>query len=412
MLTTSKDKNIWFFNLLLLGVILFKNADVYQDYVFGKSLIIRGIGILGLMLFWYSYFKLPKISLGQLCRNPLLVMFIFIGFVTILRFDSNSDFTLYRKMMMGSYIWPYLMPLLLLVKMETKYIKFCLYWILAQMFLDLFFLAFNFQTIVYSSTIVLKLGRFDAFIINRFSVAANLIVAIAAFGLALSKFKNKWQVLIIGTIILSLVSSMMGGRRSSSLLMILCLFIILCSYLKSKRKIILLVLLALLISFSNWNVVDSLADQFNVMSERLAVNTRDGTETEFYNDMEWYDWIFGKGMDGTYKSLSVSLDDKLNRNLIETGYLNLILHGGLLLLLPYLFFLIKALYLGVSKSKNIFIKSFAFYIGLHLVYLYPGGTPALDLRYTLLFLLINFCITHYRISSSEDFDISKKILKN
>ena len=108
MLTTSKDKNIWFFNLLLLGVILFKNADVYQDYVFGKSLIIRGIGILGLMLFWYSYFKLPKISLGQLCRNPLLVMFIFIGFVTILRFDSNSDFTLYRKMMMGSYIWPYL----------------------------------------------------------------------------------------------------------------------------------------------------------------------------------------------------------------------------------------------------------------------------------------------------------------
>ena len=185
--------------------------------------------------------------------------------------------------MMGSYIWPYLMPLLLLVKMETKYIKFCLYWILAQMFLDLFFLAFNFQTIVYSSTIVLKLGRFDAFIINRFSVAANLIVAIAAFGLALSKFKNKWQVLIIGTIILSLVSSMMGGRRSSSLLMILCLFIILCSYLKSKRKIILLVLLALLISFSNWNVVDSLADQFNVMSERLAVNTRDGTETEFYN---------------------------------------------------------------------------------------------------------------------------------
>lgn len=38
---------------------------------------------------------------------------------------------------------------------------------------------------------------------------------------------------------------------------------------------------------------------------------------------------FGRGMDGTYRSPSVAELDTMNRRGIETGYLNIILHGGL-----------------------------------------------------------------------------------
>ena len=41
-------------------------------------------------------------------------------------------------------------------------------------------------------------------------------------------------------------------------------------------------------------------------------------------------------MDGTYRSPSVAELDTMNRRGIETGYLNIILHGGLFLLFPYI----------------------------------------------------------------------------
>ena len=59
------------------------------------------------------------------------------------------------------------------------------------------------------------------------------------------------------------------------------------------------------------------------------------------------EWLFGRGMDGTYRSPSVAELDTMNRRGIETGYLNIILHGGLFLLFPYIIIL---LYSGNMSS--------------------------------------------------------------
>ena len=40
--------------------------------------------------------------------------------------------------------------------------------------------------------------------------------------------------------------------------------------------------------------------------------------------MSWMDWIIGRGMTGTYYCWEVSDIDRLNRLVIETGYLNII----------------------------------------------------------------------------------------
>lgn len=406
-----KERNIKYFNLLLLGVVLYANVDVLQDYVIGKSLFLRSFSLIGLMLFWYSFFKLPKWNIASQKYASVLYFFAFIGIVTVLRQNPNSEFTLYRKMMIGSYLWTYLMPLLLFVKIEKYYIKYCLYWTLFQIFLDAIFLFFNFPAIIQTSGAIMGMSGFDSLIIGRFSLSSRLVSPIIAFCFVMNKFKIKWQFIIIIAIILSFVSSMMGGRRSSSVLIIIGLLLSIGSYIKKPRNFLIFILIMLSLSFYSMNISNSFFDIFSTMSERITADTRSGTEKDFYNDMELSDWILGRGVDGTYKSLSVSLVDQLHRFLIETGYLNLVLHGGLLFLLPYVYFLVKSSYLGFFKSRNTYIKGFAMYIFVHLIFLYPGGTPSLDLRYTILFVLIGFCINSYNIEKDYDFEISHKILK-
>lgn len=372
---------------------------------------LRSFSLIGLMLFWYSFFKLPKWNIASQKYASVLYFFAFIGIVTVLRQNPNSEFTLYRKMMIGSYLWTYLMPLLLFVKIEKYYIKYCLYWTLFQIFLDAIFLFFNFPAIIQTSGAIMGMSGFDSLIIGRFSLSSRLVSPIIAFCFVMNKFKIKWQFIIIIAIILSFVSSMMGGRRSSSVLIIIGLLLSIGSYIKKPRNFLIFILIMLSLSFYSMNISNSFFDIFSTMSERITADTRSGTEKDFYNDMELSDWILGRGVDGTYKSLSVSLVDQLHRFLIETGYLNLVLHGGLLFLLPYVYFLVESSYLGFFKSRNTYIKGFAMYIFVHLIFLYPGGTPSLDLRYTILFVLIGFCINSYNIEKDYDFEISHKILK-
>lgn len=66
-----------------------------------------------------------------------------------------------------------------------------------------------------------------------------------------------------------------------------------------------------------------------LLLDKLDKNTRSGVEMAFYKDMSWMDWIIGRGMTGTYYCWEVSDIDRLNRLVIETGYLNIILKGGI-----------------------------------------------------------------------------------
>lgn len=102
---------------------------------------------------------------------------------------------------------------------------------------------------------------------------------------------------------------------------------------------------------------------------------------------------FGRGMDGTYRSPSVAELDTMNRRGIETGYLNIILHGGLFLLFPYIIILLYSVINNVARRKDSYFSlSVIVYIIFHFVWLYPSGTPKLNLEY---FVLWNFIAISY-----------------
>ena len=274
-----------------------------------------------------------------------------------------------------------------------------------------FFLFANFHDLFLNPTEIIQsnINEWDARIIGRPQVPATFTIPICAF-LFLYKDSNrnsKWGVYLI--ILLASLAALLSGRRSTLFTIVFLLIPYCFCYIKRHWKILLLTIFILTFTnISTKNIDYFISEKFAVMYERIDSDTRSGTENDFYKDMQLKDWIFGRGLTGTFKSPSVAAVDKLNRTDIETGYLTFILKGGLILLIPYLIILINSAYKGLS-SNNIFCKYAGFYIFAHILYLYPSGFPELSLRFFILWFFVIIC-QNKLTTSANNYDLKNKIL--
>lgn len=108
---------------------------------------------------------------------------------------------------------------------------------------------------------------------------------------------------------------------------------------------------------------------------------RESTREEFMNAMVQdfnanpLSWIFGRGVNGCY-----SLKGNLLRSSIEWGYMWLILKGGLIYLVLYVYVLLKAFYKGFRKSSNAFAKALGFLCLVQVLLLIPFGLPTVSVQ--------------------------------
>ena len=94
---------------------------------------------------------------------------------------------------------------------------------------------------------------------------------------------------------------------------------------------------------------------FNFLVERGNEDTRTGVEDAMKDDMSSTDWIWGKGFDGEYYCPNIDdLDTRGYRAFVETGFLQIMLKGGIGSLALLLLILIPAMWQGITKGKNIF----------------------------------------------------------
>ena len=91
-----------------------------------------------------------------------------------------------------------------------------------------------------------------------------------------------------------------------------------------------------------------------------------------------------------------------NRNVIETGYLQLILSGGVINLFFFLFFLTYSAILGFFRSNNVLCKAMSFYLLYHIIYLYPYGLPSFSLEYLIVWIFILYCNSREWREKSDD----------
>ena len=103
--------------------------------------------------------------------------------------------------------------------------------------------------------------------------------------------------------------------------------------------------------------------------------------------MEGIDWVIGKGMEGGY----YYGEKQPNRFWQETGFLFIILKGGVISLALFLLILLPAAYLGIFKSKNAFTRAAGIYVFVYILWLYPFGVPNFSFKYALVWISVWIC---------------------
>ena len=129
------------------------------------------------------------------------------------------------------------------------------------------------------------------------------------------------------------------------------------------------------------------------MIERFYSDTRSGVNEGFIAAMDTNSWIYGRGATGTYYDANATFGDQTGtRTEIETGFLNMILKGGIIYLLIYVVVLGYTAYKGIYKSNNVFVRSFGIIIAISLIELIPYGIPTWNLKFFSIWLGVAICL--------------------
>jgi hypothetical protein len=132
---------------------------------------------------------------------------------------------------------------------------------------------------------------------------------------------------------------------------------------------------------------------FSLLTSRLYEDTRTGVVKSFYRDMKTADWVIGKGVNGQYFCPGIDEGNRIttNRIVIETGYLQIILKGGIISLALLGLIAIPAMIKGFFYSKNWLVKGAAIWIFWSLFNLYSSVGNNFILSYVLFWISIGIC---------------------
>ena len=301
------------------------------------------------------------------------------------------------------YFLPNLMPLILLALPRRDGFDFRylwrVMWLLAILYLCYF--PFAFWSMTHYSWSFDNIGAewgdagtFGDFVSNGTKGIASLapVVIMVFFKKYLSARQWKWFLTAsVCGILIQAYMGRRGGLATSILYLLLAWMMYMLNDKKtSKVKVLLLFVMVIGVGYLLFN---NLSDSFfSTLVARGIEDTRSGVEQGFYSDMSSAsDWFLGRGWFGQY--YEPIFGEK--RSSIETGYLALILRGGLLYLIPYVMILVLSFFNGYFRSRNLFCKSFAFICLMQVVSLYPFGWPQFNFLHFVIWLGVWVCNSRY-----------------
>ncbi len=134
------------------------------------------------------------------------------------------------------------------------------------------------------------------------------------------------------------------------------------------------------------------------MDERILEDTRTNLFDEFYKDMSGH-MMLGKGMNGTYyypmdetvQEDGIVYSEITYRNIIENGYLQLLLSGGIIHIILFVLILLPASIAGIFFSSNTLSKACGILILLWLIDMFLYGMPTLSIHYVLVWISAGVC---------------------
>lgn len=387
--------------LFLLSLVTFQIGSLIRLQL-NSQLIGNSFRIIGGIMVVISIFK--QITDGNHQRLTLTMKFLLLWNtcnIAISFLATGIDIT--RMFGEDSYFFSYILPYLLLYDVWQipirRVFKFCfIFQILAAILMA--FNASYFMNAGNASQIALLLSENDGIgSLAQLPVLWSIPAAIIFMNYDL--VSRKVLVFSIVAFVFAIGFSMTFGRRSISAFGVIFLFAAIWFYIINSGKRLVHVLL---FSIVGLGALSFAANNFAYLMERGLDDTRSAVEEAFFADMQIEDYIFGRGLNGTYYDpMGIFEHINFQRPGHETGYLNLILHSGCLFLIPYWIICFTSAYAGYFKSNNKLTKSFAMYIFLNSIMLFVGSYPTFALRFFLLWVGILMCNSkEFRKMSDED----------
>ncbi len=372
-----------------------------------STVLARFFECVNIVFIVYYFFKAKKTFKGLSRYASILVLLLFFwGIAIIMRGDWNVKGTKLMLNLIGNKgIMLYFLPLLFFLPLNN---------LVLGRILKLFFttLLLCFPAWIINANQLIQSG--DKYSYRTESIGVFLPFFAGFLLLLPNFFKRKEKLLMYLVFGIYFLLMLMNARRNVCLSFlnygIMAVFV--SFFVVNKRKAsgnFMKVIAAAVISLILLLNLDSLfTGAFRYLDQRGTEDTRSGVETMFIYDFDssgYQDWLFGRGMNGTY--YQVMRDEETgevetNRSVIETGYLDLVLRGGIIYDLLILLILIPAIFWGLLSKKLLGI-SCGLFLSTYLIDLYTTAPlSTIGVRQVLFWFCISICYRKMRFLGVSD----------
>jgi hypothetical protein len=307
-----------------------------------------------------------------------------------LLFDPNS----------GAFL--YLAPVIMLIPVNINFLKKIFQVIIVLSIFFIFYDIIFIRQLVYPSENMRSQAMIEYFT-QQLSLCGGLLL------LTYFYHSRKANLFILFTMAVTFLLAVIRARRGLIFMTFSMLFSYLIYHYINKTKVVNMVLSLFLITIITFVAIrvynENRKDTFSLITERINQRTRSEVVKYFYRDMQAKDWIIGKGLNGEYFCPGVTEGVgriTIYRRVVETGYLQVILNGGLISLVLLLLIAIPGMVRGIFYSKNILSKAAGIWIFLFLLFMYPGTITKFSMHYLLVWISIGICYSNQICSLPDE----------
>ncbi len=376
-------------NRIALLVLSLSSLIIYSllfsaSFITGRMVTL--LTLFSVLVFIFSSVKLiNSFQIESIYLQIVFPVFIIYEFIIIIRGWNFSYHEIKSYIETGYILWPFLIPAFIFFNKKISTMALLLKWIF------IIGVVFLLLSIIFPP---LLLTRNTAETFIGLATGCGFLLLNARY---LSNKKVNYSFIILFIALLSLIYlSRRNGIVSLAGIIIASYFINIFN--KSSADlfkflpVIGCLLIFVLIYFDTFT--STLAGK---LIARIDHDTRSHLFEMFFFDMS-DNLLFGKGLKGTYYFPMPELEiDGLvygeveYRNIIENGYLQLLLTGGIIHILLFILILLPAAILGLFFSNNQFSQACGIIIFLWLLDMVIYGLPRLSLNYIVVWISVGIC---------------------
>ncbi len=392
LILTKKESND--LNQFWLGFSLYIISYVFIQTGHLNFKVLQGLQSIGLILLFVQYPKVCRLKpINSYLKNIFSIYIIWQFLIVFRGLSFNYGFIKQIFFDASNGMMNFFAPLLLLLPRNIEAYK--------KVFRII--IIFSIFYLIYDIAFIRELFSGDRNNIKNTEIVEYgflLSISVCFLLLTSSYHDFKKNILALAVILISLFFAIYRARRGMILICLSQLFFCYYFYLNRARNKVLILISSVLIIFAaiTYTKTAFLQNRENIFSfllERGTKDTRTGVEEYFFNDLNTIDWIMGKGIYGQYFCPDIDEDSISGyRRIIETGYLQIILNGGIISLVLISLITIPAIFKGLFYSRNILSKAAGTWVFLWLIYLYPATMQGFTLYYAVFWLSIGICYSN------------------